>query len=313
MKFSIIIPVYNVEKYLRDCLNSVISQSFTDWEAICVDDGSTDTSLTILKEYEEKDDRVNVIHKENKGLSSARNEGIKLAEGEYLIFLDSDDWLSNRMLEVIANEEHGEDLICFSGIKYFESSNTYSPREHLSPADNISGMEYFDKYSMELKELHFDCAVSRAYRREYLLDSELWFKEGRLHEDFLFTPQACWYAKRVKVIDESLYYYRIRPGSITTSSNIKGLFDYIKSNNELASFFKSKNCDKSVIYRRLTQSYQIFILRSDKETDRIVNNLIDWELYKLVSRDRFSHKINFAIANLSLAAYRNFVFFRDKQ
>lgn len=300
MKFSIIIPVYNVEKYLRDCLNSVIFQSFTDWEAICVDDGSTDTSLAILMEYEKKDNRIKIIHKGNKGLSSARNEGIKQAKGEYIVFLDSDDWISKQMLEIVSNEERGEDLICFSGIKYFESDMSYSPREHLAPVDNITGMEYFDKYSMDLKELHFDCAVSRAYRREYLLDSGLWFKEGRLHEDFLFTPQACWYANRVKVIDECLYYYRIRPGSITTSPNIKGLFDYIKSNNELASFFISKRYYSKAVYTRICQSYQIFILRSNRSSDRGIKETIDWNCYKIVSSTKIRHKFNYLLSKHSM-------------
>ena len=93
MRFSIIIPVYNVEKYLRDCLDSVLGQSFSDWEAICVNDGSTDHSASILEEYASRDIRITVISQPNGGLSAARNTGMNAAKGDYVIFLDSDDWL----------------------------------------------------------------------------------------------------------------------------------------------------------------------------------------------------------------------------
>lgn len=312
MKFSVIIPVYNVEKYLRDCLDSVLAQSYTDWEAVCVDDGSTDSSLEIVKEYNAKDRRIKVIHKDNGGLSSARNAGIKAAQGEYLIFLDSDDWISEQLLEKVADVTKGEDLICFSGVKYFEADKSFSAVEHLSPAEDLTGMQYFDRYSMDLKELHFDCTVSRAYRRDYLIESGLLFKVGRLHEDFLFTPQACWYAKRVRVIDECLYYYRIRPGSITTSANSKGYFDYIQSNNELAAFFISKDCDKAIAYARICQSYQIFILRSDKEKDKAVKRLIDWNSYKTVSKNKPRHRLNFFLARISMKLARIVIKNEDK-
>ena len=115
MLFSIIIPVYNVERYLRDCLNSVLGQTCHEWEAICVNDGSTDGSKFILEEYAAEDPRIKVITKNNGGLSSARNVGLERAEGDYILFLDSDDWLEGRALEILKGNMDGEDIGEYEG------------------------------------------------------------------------------------------------------------------------------------------------------------------------------------------------------
>ena len=125
MKLSIIIPVYNVEPYLRECLESVLQQSFADWEAICVNDGSTDNSATILEEYGHKDDRFKIVNQPNGGLSAARNTGLKAATGEYVLFLDSDDWLEGNALEIVSGSLTDEDLLCFSGRRFFEKESHF--------------------------------------------------------------------------------------------------------------------------------------------------------------------------------------------
>ncbi|MCT8647817.1 glycosyltransferase, partial [Glaesserella parasuis] len=127
MRFSVIIPVYNVEKYIIQCLNSVVYQSFSDIEVILVNDGSKDSSGTICDEYAKNDTRIKVIHKENGGLSSARNVGLKSAVGEYILFLDSDDfWLTERFLEdidrVIETSSNNLDMIVFP-FSYYLSDN----------------------------------------------------------------------------------------------------------------------------------------------------------------------------------------------
>ena len=125
MLFSIIIPVFNVEKYLQVCLNSVLGQTYPDWEAICVNDGSTDGSLAILEENAAKEERIKIIDQPNAGTATARNTGIRSAHGDYIFFLDSDDWLELDTLEIIAGRLHGEDILCFSGKRYFESTGEY--------------------------------------------------------------------------------------------------------------------------------------------------------------------------------------------
>ena len=125
--FSIIIPVYNVEQYLQDCLNSVVKQYYIDYELICVNDGSTDGSLVVLEEYQQKYPQITIISQQNKGLSAARNAGIQAAKGDYLFFLDSDDWIEPNTLEMLARKQSGEDLICFNGRRVFEDGTTEEP------------------------------------------------------------------------------------------------------------------------------------------------------------------------------------------
>ena len=111
MKFSIVIPVYNVEPYLPECLDSVLNQTLSDWEAVCVNDGSTDNSSVVLEDYASKDSRFRVITQPNGGLSAARNTGMKAALGDYVLFLDSDDWLEPNALLVLSEHLNGEDEI----------------------------------------------------------------------------------------------------------------------------------------------------------------------------------------------------------
>ena len=142
MLFSIIIPVYNVENYLRDCLDSMLNQSFADWEAICVNDGSTDGSSTILDDLASKDSRVTVISQPNGGLSAARNTGLKAAQGDFVLFLDSDDWLEPDALKILSDNLKDEDLLCFNGRRYLEESKRYENADHLVSEVYASGWDY---------------------------------------------------------------------------------------------------------------------------------------------------------------------------
>ena len=154
MLFSIIIPVYNVELYLKDCLDSVLNQSFADWEAICVNDGSTDGSVTILGKYAEKDSRFKIISQPNAGLSAARNTGINAAKGDYILFLNSDDWMELNALEVLSKNINGEDLLCFSGRRFFEETNLYNPADVLAEKSYQTGKDYYNENAL----LHRDFA-----------------------------------------------------------------------------------------------------------------------------------------------------------
>ena len=294
MLFSIIIPVYNVEKYLRDCLDSVLGQTCPDWEAICVNDGSTDESNVILEEYLEKDSRFKVINQDNRGLSSARNTGMDNAEGNYILFLDSDDWLGKNALEVLAGNMGGEDLICFSGRRYFENDYSFHPADCLSKKQYASGMDYYNDNAPQHRDFAFVCVVLRAYRRQFLLENGLRFKEGIYHEDNLFTPLACFYARKVRMIDESLYNYRVRESSITTTDNPQRLKDLMETANELAAFFiPKKGFDKTIVYRAITHHYQAALTRAPRERRKDLRKLCDWKRYYVVSRTKPRHRVNF--------------------
>lgn len=287
MKFSIIIPVYNVEQYLRDCLNSVVLQSHCDYEVICVNDGSTDGSLAILEEFQKKYNQITVITQQNKGLSGARNAGIRTAKGDYLFFLDSDDWIETTALEVLVRQLSGEDMVCFNGRRFFENGETEEPDTGISES-NLSGWEYYNKYALVPRKFHFVCTVLRLYRREYILKNNLFFEEGIYHEDNLFTPLACYYAQVVKVIPDCLYIYRIREGSIMQTGNMKRLYDKITVANKLSDFFiPIQSIDKSKLYREIAGEYFGSYMPEQQQLygnkDTTIKALVNWNNFREVS------------------------------
>ena len=293
-KFSIIIPVYNVEAYLRDCLNSVLAQTYADWEAICINDGSTDGSLAILQEYASKEPRMHIIDQSNRGLSAARNIGIKAANGDYIFLLDSDDWIVPDALERLSKRINGQDLICFTGQKYNEQDQTYMPSDVLTPAIYSNGMTYYYANALKSYAFPFVCAVLRLYRRAFLQAQNLSFKEGIYHEDNLFTPIACYYARKVTVIPDSLYVYRIRVNSIMTKAEPKRLSDLVLVANSLAAFFVSKKIkDTAIFYRAITHHYQVALSNPYALVRQYVLPEMDWELYYQVSRTKLRHRLNY--------------------
>ena len=294
VKFSFIIPVYNVEQYIRDCLNSVLSQTFTCWEAICVNDGSTDRSLEILKEYAEKDNRIRIITQPNGGLSAARNEGLKAANGDFVFFLDSDDWVEKQALETLNKALNGEDMLCFSGRRYFELDKSYHQPDLLIDKTYASGMDYYNENALQSRDFAFECVVLRAYKRSFLADNHLWFKVGIFHEDDLFTPVACCHAQNVRQIPDCLYNYRVRANSITTTVNFKRLRDYLSIANDLAAhFIPMAGFEKTIVYRVITHHYQVAFLNVSKNERKELKQLCDWRSYKIVSRTKLRHRWNY--------------------
>lgn len=287
MHFSIIIPVYNVAPYLRECLDSVIRQTYTDYEVICINDGSTDESLSILQEYRSRYPQIQLISQENKGLSAARNAGIKVAKGDYIILLDSDDWIEPDMLQTLAEKQHGEDMVCFNGRRYFEDGTQEDPDEGITETD-LTGWDYYNKYALKPRKFHFVCVVLRMYKREFLSAHDLWFKEGIFHEDNLFTPIACYYAQSVTVIPDVLYVYRIRDGSITKNFTFQNVVDIVIGTNLLSDFFISKqNINKSTIYRELAGQYiRVFypdLISLSGKRHAEIRKLTNWKHFKTMA------------------------------
>ena len=299
MLFSIIIPVYNVEPYLRECLDSVLAQTFDDWEAVCVNDGSTDGSALILEEYTFRDARFKVIAQPNGGLSAARNTGMKVASGEYVLFLDSDDWLEINTLEILNDNLQPQtsdlrplDMLCFNG-RYTNTLDVLTAESHLS------GWEYYNRHALEHREFPFVCVVLRCYRREFLLKNGLHFREGILHEDNHFTPRVCLAAKEVSVIPDTLYHYRRRPGSIMATRSLRSRQDMIRIANDLADLFTQHGeLDRSVVYRAITHHYQVAFLGATHQEYKALRPLVDWDLYHTVSRTRPRHRLNYSLLRL---------------
>lgn len=224
VKISVVIPVYNVEKYLRDCLNSVINQTIKEIEIICVDDGSTDGSSKILLEYADIDERISILKQENLGLSMARNMGVKAAVGKYIYFLDSDDMIHCDALEILYNlsEEKNLEVVYFDGETFFESKNikdsncsyeNYYQRRH-KYNKVVSGKELFVEM---LTNNEYRTSVSLQFIRKDFYDGNLsGFIPGILHEDNFFAIECMLKANRVSHISKPLFIRRVRSGSIMT-------------------------------------------------------------------------------------------------
>lgn len=221
---SVIIPIYNTEKYLSDCLDSVINQSLKNIEIICVNDGSPDNSAAVLKKYSESDKRIHVITQENGGLSKARNAGIREAAGEYICFLDSDDMLVENVLEELYDNAKKEnlDILCFDAeciyeneyLKLNEYKNKYYQRAR-SFGDVKSGQELFCEMIEE--NAFCDAAWILFINRQWLINNNLQFYPGIIYEDNLFSFQCHMLARRMRHTNKRYVIYRIRENSIMTS------------------------------------------------------------------------------------------------
>lgn len=305
MKFSVVIPSYNVEAYLEECLGSVAAQSYKDWEAIIVDDGSTDGSAVLAETWTRKDERFHLLKQENQGQSAARNVAMRIAQGEYLLFLDADDWLESDALQVLDSELQGEDVICFGGRRYFQDEKRYEKADTLESKTYACGWDYYRDNALRPSRFAFVSVVLRAYKREFLLKNRLFFKEGIFHEDNLFTPIVLFYPGKTRVISDSLYNYRIRSGSTMTTPTVGKLFNKITVANELAAFFADKDVPKTIVYRYITHVYQtVFYEPQPKDTERQLLRAVDWNGYHRVSRTKLRHRVLYAALRVSPTLFR---------
>lgn len=216
---SVIIPVYNAERYLRQCLDSIISQTFTDWEMILVNDGSRDESLSICQEYAQKDNRICVIAKPNGGPSSARNRGLEVANGEYVYFMDADDWIEDSFLERFLNRNDNNlyDIVFQGFVREFPDGR----REESFAMDVDTSMMPKEEIICKLYKEHvYGWSCCKVFRKEIIDKYHLRFDETlRLWEDELFTSEFMHYAKTVKTIDTHLYHYICHAESIMQTND----------------------------------------------------------------------------------------------
>lgn len=224
MKISIIVPVYNVEQYLAECLESLVSQDMSDYEIICIEDCSEDNSMSILKEYAQKYSNIKIIrHTTNKGLSAARNSGIKAARGEYLQFVDSDDMIVKGACKKLYNNAKKSDAdIVYFNMEFLNDTDKFLIRHEESNIDYVgqyTGRQLFCLY--EKNNNHKTESVRQFIKREFVINNHLQFHEGIIHEDVLFYFLAAMKANTVIDINTSLYIYRQREDSIMWSQRDK--------------------------------------------------------------------------------------------
>ena len=271
---SIIVPVYNVEKYLERCLDSLINQTFKDIEIICIDDGSIDNSGKILDEYAAKDSRIKVIHQNNAGLSVTRNNGMKIASGNYINFVDSDDWIDKDFIEKLYDAiiRNNADIAAASIIRKRQNSEKY--RVHYT-AENC-----FETLAEKIAACSLPkcCYVwNKLYKNEIIADWQ--FKAGVYFEDVLWMPEVLKKSKKLVSVPGVNYYYWANPGStVKQKQSAKKISDRIDSKRHIIKFFEKNNLplskrDKTLI-KKIVYLGKIPVLK--------VKEYENWETFYLL-------------------------------
>lgn len=232
MKVSVIVPCYKVEKYLPTCIESVINQSYTQWELILIDDGSPDKSGKICDEYAKKDSRIRVIHKPNGGLSSARNAGLDIITGEFISFLDSDDFWHPDYLKILMKfivKENAEIVQC----SFVRGIETSFPK--LTKPTKVT---YYDNHSIFTKQAAKIIMWGKIYKASFFDDIRM--PIGLINEDDWTTWKLYYKAKKIVVTNQALYYYTQNPNSIMGDKKRKIDLSYFGAYKERIDFFKEK-------------------------------------------------------------------------
>lgn len=259
-KISIIIAVYNVEKYLKQCLYSLENQTLQDIEIICVNDGSTDNSLAILKNYASRDNRFKIINQKNHGPGTARNNALNIATGDYIMIVDPDDWLELSACELAYNKitKNSNDIVFFGYQRYFEETG-----EIKVDRTKLKAFEYiiYNQENINLSELQNDYLKTaftwtQIYSRKFILDNNVRYSETYLCEDTVFIVKAIINANSVSILDIPIYNYRIRKTSL--SSALKKYWQDIIINRKTAlKIIQDSNNELDYIY-----PYLIYLINS---------------------------------------------------
>lgn len=242
---SIIIPVYNVQDYLRKCLDSVFNQTYKKIEVICINDGSTDNSLSILKEYKNKyDDKLVVKSIENKGQANARNIGIDISKGQYILFVDSDDTINKYMVEKMIEKsifENVDIVMCQIEREYEKGYNKLLKNfsydtplffEHKVSIENHPEILCFSSFGV----------VCKLIKKEFLENNNIRFIDGKIYEDFIFTEMMLSFQPSIVIMKEKFYKYYVRCGTTMTSSKSR-VTDMFFAYEKVYNSFKEKNLD----------------------------------------------------------------------
>ena len=250
---SIIIPIYNVEKYLAKCIDSVINQDYEKVQIVLVNDGTTDNSVAIAQKYVDENDNVILISQKNQGLGGARNTGMKAASGKYILFVDSDDYIEQGCISRLVTEAEEKQLdILQAGFNKVDDSGAVLMTETCECVDVV--MEG-SRFLQENNAIYGACFC--LYRREFLEENRLVFMPGVYHEDMDFTLHAAFRAERIESIDYPFYNYLLRESSITSEKSERRILDYFKV-SEFVSNWISKESDEKT-YELFFREYLAFL------------------------------------------------------
>lgn len=246
-KVSIIVPAYNIQKYIFKCLKSIQAQSFKDFECIVVNDGSTDFTLPIIKFFIRKDNRFKLLNQKNGGLSNARNNALRMASGEYILFVDGDDYIEPELLELTLRryEETNADLVAFPFYNFGTDHYIFS----------FYDIDLQKTYSLiEDPQLLFSInpsAWNKLWKKSYFIDNQIYFPEGKYFEDFCTTFKILPLTNAIAFVEKPLYHYRLSTNSITSHFSNK-LNDVLFVTKDLVNFYKEK-CFFQTYYEEFKQ------------------------------------------------------------
>lgn len=285
-KISVIIPIYNTSSYLRQCLDSVLAQDFDDYEVICVNDGSTDNSLEILREYQKKSSKIKIIDQVNSGVATTRNTGVSNASGDFLAFLDSDDFIKENYLSKLYNTalKTDSDVVICNFYRYYEQFNLAKPVFYKFRKGQ------FDKYEI-LKGLIPDNLIhsylwNKLWKREIFEGCEVF--PNMKFEDLAIMSQLIYKADKITVIPDTLYYYRIRKTSIVRNISLQTQNDYIKAYALIRLFLEESgeynNFKRQYFYLSLKTyivmlSVNVMLLKDYPSFKLFVQNIISTKLF----------------------------------
>ena len=297
MKISVIIPVYNSSTYLRKCLDSVVNQTLKDIEIIVINDGSTDDSKNIIEEYSCKYKNIIFIDQENKGIGKTRNIGIKKATGEYITFVDSDDYIKENMLEEYYKyaKKHNFDLVIGSYIKKINNKEIIFENNKFKTGNvkTTPQILYLIEYG----------PWAKLYKREMLINNNIYFDEKRKYEDMPFVSKALLKSKLIGQITEPYYYYIIHNNSETTTMD-KRVFDILDILKEIKDYYKREyylrdELDYVIIDKITTYMLQQRVQKDNKLRIKFINagyaflnkNIKNWRGNKYYKKTNFLKRI----------------------
>lgn len=306
---SVIVPVYNVEKYLERCLDSILNQTYSDLEIILVDDGSTDTSPEICDAYAKRDERIRIFHQKNGGLSAARNTGLDNARGDYIGFVDSDDQIVPTMYESLlaAMDNEKADIVIGDIVYLDENKGNQTYIEQLKKV-SYDGFQIMER--MLSDAAHFVPAWNKLYRRHIF--EKIRYPLGKYNEDQFVVHQVLYEASRVITIPEPIYLYTIRPGSIMHSAfSVKHLDDIEAICNQYH-FLQDKHFDSLLPEAANKLKYSYDAIRGKIRIQKPQELLRVWEVDRMFRKTLFHApleiptwmKMMYRCPDLAVAAYR---------
>lgn len=300
-KLTFIVPVFNVEDYIEECLISIMNQTEPDIEIIIVNDGSTDKSASICSEYEKKDSRIKVIHKKNEGLGYARNSGLSIALGKYISFVDSDDWIDISFAETVINimEKYGADLLEFQLTKINNKRNY----KYTQPLKIKQGrykktdieQRILKNYLSDKGDRIANSVCTHIYRNDLIKEHGLLFYDERkiYTEDFVFNLQYLFHIESIYVTEEPLYYYRYNNNSLTKSYRI----------NYIQLVLNRDNLVKDILQSRNYKNYNHFV----DEKFMVISHSFIFNAFKLYKKEpakqivnEFKHILNYPEIQIAL-------------